>query len=102
MSQPQFEFGEENESTTGWTWPVVVFLDGRLHRRSVSLGFQDYDLWSRGRVPPVHTAEACVRWLLEHEAPDALPDPFDCGRVRRTHPGIDAELPARLGIRFGG
>lgn len=126
MSAAQFEFGEEVESATGWTWPTTVFVGGQIHRRTVSLTFQDYDLWSRGRVRPVQVAEACLAWLLERDdepSPpeattgavtgvmpdgvtgamlDALPERFDCGRARRTHPRIDAELPARLGVRFGG
>ena len=100
MSAPQLEFGRESEGAAGWRWPVRVFAGGRVHARAVSLGFQDYDLWSRGRVPPVRTAEACLLWLLEREDAAGLADPFDLGRVRRRHPAVDRELPARLGIRL--
>ena len=101
MTEPQFEFGPEAESAASWSWPATIFADGRVHELTVTLSFQDYDLWSRGRVPPVRTAEACLRWLLGHEPAAGLPDPFDCARTRRRHPAVDAELPAALGIRFG-
>ncbi len=102
MSDAQLEFGEETESAASWSWPATVFAGGRVHALTVTLSFQDYDLWSRGRVPPVRTAEACLHWLLEREPAAELPDPFDCARTRRRHPAVDAELPAALGIRFGG
>ena len=100
MSAPQLELGEETEEAAAWRWPVRVFAGGRVHERVVSLSFQDYDLWSRGRVPPARTAEACLLWLLEREDAAGLADPFDLGRVRRAHPGVDRELPGLLGIRL--
>ena len=102
MSDPQLEFGEETEAAASWSWPVRVFAGGRVHDRVVALSFQDYDLWSRGRVPPVAVAEACLLWLLQREDAAGLPDPFDCARVRRGHPEVDAELPGRLGKPLAG
>ena len=86
----------ETETATNWLFGVSVFAGGRVHRLQVTLGFQDYDLWSRGRVAPSRVAEACVRFLLQRAEADDLSAAFDCAALRRTFPEIDTELPHTL------
>ncbi len=92
----EFEIGEETarpHPPGGWSYRVTVFCDGRVSGHTVTLGFQDYDLWSRGRVGPSRVVDAAMRYLLERGGADAVPERFDCSALRRTHPGVDAALP---------
>ena len=86
----------ETEGSHNWLFEANVFAGGRLHRLELTLSFQDYDLWSHGRVAPSRVAAAVVRYLLERADADAIAERFDCATLRRTFPEIDAELPAQL------
>ncbi|MEM8738997.1 MAG: hypothetical protein AAGG38_11055 [Planctomycetota bacterium] len=93
---PEIEVGTETEATASWAYDVTVFDAGRAHRHRVSLSFQDYDLWCRGRVPPSRVVEAAFKFLLQHEPADAILQKFDCSVIRRYFPAVDAELPKLL------
>ncbi|MEM1353946.1 MAG: hypothetical protein AAGC44_09135 [Planctomycetota bacterium] len=93
---PEIEVGTETESTNHWSYQVRVFGQGRTHRYDVTLSFQDYDLWSRGRVAPSRVVEAAFEFLLDHEPATSIMSRFDCSVIRRYFPRVDQELPGRL------
>ena len=95
----EFEIGEEDEQDHQWSYAVNVFAGGRLRAMTVTLSYQDYDLWSRGRVAPSRVVEACLAYLLEAGGSGTAADlasSFDCSTLRRTFPTLDEELPQRL------
>lgn len=92
----EIEIVTETEQTGNWSYQVRVFGDGRTHDYAVTLSFQDYDLWSRGRVAPSRVVEAVFEFLLRREPADSILARFDCSVVRRYFPGVDKELPATL------
>ena len=92
----EIDIETETEHDTYWAYVVSVFAGGRVHKFDVRLSFQDYDLWSRGRVAPSRVADACVRYLLERADAADLAEQFDCATLRRSYPELDAELPAML------
>ena len=92
----QIELGPETEGPAGWTYPATVFAHGRVFRCRLGLSYSDYDLWCRGQHAPHRVAEAALRYLLDREPPDRLPPRLDCATLRRTCPGLDAELPGRI------
>jgi hypothetical protein len=92
----EIEITEEVEHAASWSYAVTVFADGRTFRHAVTLSFQDYDLWCRGRVSPSRVVEAAFKFLLQREpAADILPK-FDCSVIRRHFADIDTELPKNL------
>lgn len=93
---PEIEILHETEATNRWSYDVTVYEDGRTHRYAVSLSFQDYDLWSRGRVSPSRVVEQAFRFLLDQEPADAILERFDCSIIRRYFPKVDRELPEML------
>ena len=90
------EVGVETEHATHWSYEVRVFADGRTHDYAVTLSFQDYDLWSRGRVSPSRVIESAFKYLLANEPATAIMDKFDCSVIRRYFPKVDQELPGML------
>ena len=92
----EIEIGTETESQHDWSYPVTVFAGGRKHDFRVSLSFQDYDLWSRGRVSPSRVVEAAFEFLLEREPADQILAKFDCSVIRRFFPDVDETLPGML------
>ena len=92
----EIEVGTETETATHWAYEVRVFAQGRAHRYEATLSFQDYDLWSRGRVPPSRVVEAAFEYLLDHEPATSIMSRFDCSVIRRYFPKVDQELPGRL------
>ncbi|MEO1237473.1 MAG: hypothetical protein AAFX76_11860 [Planctomycetota bacterium] len=92
----EIEVGPETEGDASWSYEVTVFDAGRAHRFSVTLGFQDYDLWSRGRVSPSRVVEAAFEFLLANEPAGAILSKFDCSVIRRYFPAVDEELPKRI------
>ncbi|MEM6460082.1 MAG: hypothetical protein AAF710_11905 [Planctomycetota bacterium] len=92
----EIEVGPETQRDGAWAYDVTVFAAGRVRRHAVTLSFQDYDLWSRGRVGPSRVAHAAVRYWLDQPDAEPLPEAFDCSRLRRHFPDADAELPGRL------
>ena len=93
---PEIEIGPETEGTNQWSSQVRVFDTGRTHTYEVTLSFSDYDLWSRGRVPPSRVVEAAFAFLLERESASAILPRFDCAVIRRYFPDVDQHLPGRL------
>lgn len=90
------EVGPETEHDTHWSYTVRVFSDGRTHDYAVTLSFQDYDLWSRGRVAPSRVIEAAFDFLLANEPASAIMSKFDCSVIRRYFPKVDQELPGMI------
>lgn len=90
----EIEVGTETETATHWSYDVRVFDQGRAHSHTVTLSFQDYDLWSHGRVSPSRVVDACFRFLLDREPADDIMEKFDCSVIRRYFPEVDKELPA--------
>jgi len=90
------EVESETEHDTHWAYAVRVFADGRLHEYDVTLSFQDYDLWSRGRVAPSRVVEAAFSFLLKNEPATSIMNKFDCSVIRRYFPQVDQELPGLL------
>ncbi len=93
---PEFEIGPETETATHWAYDVTVFGDGQTRRLTVTLSFQDYDHWSRGRVPPVRLVDATLRLALARLSPTDLGETLDCSTVRRRLEGFDAALSDML------
>lgn len=92
----EIEIGQEVEQANAWAYDVTVFADGRTFRHAVTLSFQDYDLWSRGRVSPSRVVEAAFKFLLENEPAHAIQTKFDCSVIRRHFSEIDVQLPKLL------
>lgn len=92
----EIDVGTEIEHASHWSYDVTLFDQGRAHRFAVTLSFQDYDLWCRGRVGPSRVVEAAFRFLLKHEEAGAIMDKFDCSVIRRYFPAVDRELPGML------
>ncbi|MEX0655575.1 MAG: hypothetical protein WD534_14700 [Phycisphaeraceae bacterium] len=93
---PDIEIGPETEGDNNWSYEVRVFDAGRTHEYAVTLSWSDYDLWSRGRVPPSQVVEAAFRFLLEREPAGAILPKFDCSVIRRYFPEVDKELPTLI------
>ncbi|MAE68072.1 MAG: hypothetical protein CMJ18_27800 [Phycisphaeraceae bacterium] len=83
----------ETEGTNHWSYEVRVDDDGRSYEYEVTLGWSDYDLWSRGRVAPHKVVEAVFEFLIQNEPATSILPKFDCSIVRRYFPHVDAELP---------
>ncbi len=94
MAEAEVEIGTETEAATHWSYAVRVFSEGRTREHRVTLSFQDYDLWSHGRVAPSRVVEACFVFLLERESAAEILERFDCAVIRRYFPEVDKELPA--------
>lgn len=92
----EIEVGTESEQHNHWSYDVRVFVDGRTYDFLVTLSFQDYDLWSRGRVSPSRVVEAAFKFLLANEPASAIMAKFDCSVIRRFFPQVDQELPELL------
>lgn len=90
------EVGEETEASNHWAYAVSVFDGGRKHDYAVTLSFQDYDLWSRGRVSPSRVVETAFQFLLANEPAGSIMSKFDCSVIRRYFPQVDQELPEML------
>ena len=89
----EIEIGTETEHAASWSYDVTVFDAGRVHRHTVTLSYQDYDLWCRGRVSPSRVVEAAFKFLLQSEPADRVAEKFDCSVIRRHFPAVDEELP---------
>ncbi|WP_428388704.1 hypothetical protein [Mucisphaera sp.] len=92
----EIEIGSETEEGTRWHYPVTVYEGGRAYRYEVTLGFADYDLWSRGRAAPSKVVRAAFEFLLEREGADEIMGKFDCSVIRRYFPEVDEALPKRV------
>ena len=90
------EVGEETEAENHWAYDVRVFDCGRTYDYRVTLSFQDYDLWSRGRVAPSRVIESAFKFLLANEPAGSIMSKFDCSVIRRYFPKVDQELPEML------
>lgn len=90
------EINHETEATGHWQYAVTIFDCGRRQTHQVTLSFQDYDLWSRGRVAPSRVVEAAFEYLLDHEPAGSILPKFDCSIIRRHFPAVDRELPGRI------
>ena len=90
------EVGTETEAANHWAYGVSVFDGGRKRDHRVTLSFQDYDLWSRGRVSPSRVVESAFEFLLANEPASAIMSKFDCSVIRRYFPKVDQELPGML------
>lgn len=92
----EIEVGVETEASNHWAYEVRVFDAGRTHDYVVTLSFQDYDLWSRGRVSPSRVVEAAFEFLLANESATSIMPKFDCSVIRRYFPSVDQDLPGML------
>lgn len=92
----EIEVGQETENAASWSYDVTVFDAGRTHRHTVTLSYQDYDLWCRGRVSPSRVVEAAFKFLLRNEPAEQILEKFDCSVIRRYFADVDAELPKLL------
>lgn len=86
----------EQEDQQQWSYQVGVKTEDASRTFQVTLGFSDYDLWSRGKVSPSRVVEEAFRFLLEREPLSAILPRFDCSVIRRYFPEADEELPKRL------
>ena len=87
------EVGLETEADNHWAYEVSVFDGGRKYDYAVTLSFQDYDLWSRGRIAPSRVVETVFKFLLANEPASSIMAKFDCSVIRRYFPKVDQELP---------
>jgi hypothetical protein len=94
---PEIEIAQETEGQGHWAYRVNVFDGGKRYEHHVTLGWADYDLWSRGQHAPQRVIDAAFRFLLAHESADAIMAKFDCSVIRRYFPQVDNELPGMIG-----
>lgn len=90
----QVSVRDETEEAGGWRFRVLVGADERPC--DVRLSWVDYEHWSRGNHAPARVVEALVRYLIDRDGEQSVRSRFDAASVRRTHPGVDTELPALL------
>lgn len=103
---PRVEIIEEHETAHGWRHTVRIDPAGpesegtsNAHEstdHTVTLSFQDYELWSGGSEPPATITKRLVQLLLSGRielAPRPLPESFDAARARRWG-GVDELLIA--------
>ena len=95
----QIEVKHEVEGRNEWRYKVTLTDDGTTYNYDVSLNWQDYDLWTRGRVAPNRVIHAAFTFLLEREPASSIMSKFDCSVIRRYLPQVDAELPKLLTSR---
>jgi len=92
----KIEIGQEREGNNQWSYDVAVHDGSQAYEYTVTLGWSDYDLWSRGRTSPSKVVEAAFRFLLEKEPADQIKSRFDCSIIRRYFPEVDRNLPGML------
>ncbi len=90
------EIVTETEADGHWAFEARVFDGGKAHRFDVTLSFQDYDLWSHGRVGPSRVVEAAFEFLLDNEPASSIMSRFDCSVIRRYFPHVDQDMPKRV------
>ncbi len=90
------EIGIETECSNHWSYEVQVVEGQVRHDFRVTLGWSDYDLWSRGRVAPERVVKAAFEFLLEREPVSSILPKFDCSIIRRYFSEVDRELPKLL------
>jgi len=92
----EIEIGRETEGDGKWTYKVYVYADGKRRQYNVTLGWSDYDLWSKGRVAPQHVVRAAFEFLLARESASSILGKFDCSVIRRYFPEVDNVLPGMV------
>ena len=92
----EIEIGEETEGDGKWTYQVYVYADGKRREYNVTLGWSDYDLWSKGRVAPQYVVRAAFEFLLARESASSILGKFDCSVIRRYFPEVDKVLPGMV------
>ena len=92
----EIEIGQETTGHQQWRYEVYVYVDGRRHEYAVTLGWSDYDLWSKGRVAPQVVVRAAFEFLLEREPASSILGKFDCALIRRYFPEVDRVLPGMV------
>ena len=92
----QIDVTTETEGENHWIYQVVVDDQQVKYDYQVTLSWADYDLWSRGRVPPEKVVHAAFEFLLEREPASAILRKFDCSVIRRYFPKVDTDLPNRV------
>ena len=90
------EIGTETEGERQWSYDVTVYDGGKTHTFTVTLSFQDYDHWSRGRVAPSQVVHKAFEFLLEREPATSILSKFDCSVIRRYFPDVDDVLPKMI------
>ncbi len=85
--------GQEQEAPGQWLFEVSVVAHSTRYDYRVTLGWNDYDLWSRGRIPPSQVVYRLFEFLLKREPAQAILSRFDCSLVRRYFPEVDRLLP---------
>jgi hypothetical protein len=90
------EVTHEREGTHHWTYAVRVVDGADSFDHEVTLSFQDYDHWTRGRVAPSRAVNAAFEFLLSREPASSILPRFDCSVIRRYFPEVDQELPKLL------
>jgi hypothetical protein len=96
---PQVEIISEQELGNAWRFAVQILGDGGdLHRRTMTLAWADYNLWSNdGADAPAKVAEAVLVFLLGKLLPDQLPEKFDASIARRRFADADEDIPRLIG-----
>ncbi|MEM8757138.1 MAG: hypothetical protein AAGF47_05070 [Planctomycetota bacterium] len=92
------QVAEEQDTAHGWRHTVHVTRGELETEHTVTLSFQDYELWSGGSVPPATVTKRLVELLLSGRielAPSPLPGSFDAARARRWG-GVDEVLTAAV------
>jgi len=92
----QIDVKREIEGRNQWRYEVTLDDGGDTYDYDVTLSWQDYDLWTRGRVPPNRVVEAAFKFLLQREPASSILSKFDCSLIRRYFPQVDQELPKLL------
>jgi hypothetical protein len=95
-AMPTITIGTETEGQNNWQYQLQVEDGGQNHEYEVTLSWQDYDLWSRGRVAPEKVVRTAFEFLLEREPATMIMSRFDCSVIRRYFPEVDRELPKKI------
>lgn len=96
---PQIEIISEQELSNAWRFEVQVLGDGgELHRRTLTLAWADYNLWSHdGSDAPAKVAEAALEFLLMKMPAEQLPPKLDASLARRRFADADEVIPQLIG-----
>ena len=73
-----FELIDEKESADACTWKVQrIDSQGRIHHHQLRLSWADYDIFAPGgTTPPAQVAEAAVRFMMDRQEFQPLPEAY--------------------------
>lgn len=89
-----FELLEETEAADACVWRIQrIDEEGLIHHHHLRLSWADYDLFAPGgTTPPAQVAEAVVRFMLDRDEFQPLPERLDAALPRRRVANADTMI----------